>query len=130
MQSVSSTLALIAHLFPEPKAQARAVASWAGISSLAIASGPFLGGMLVTFFGWHSVFLVNVPIGIVVLLMGWMSLPVTEPQRGRSLDLGGQILIVIACCSLTFGLIEFGHMPMLVLVVAFALAVMAGISFL
>jgi|SRR5579859_1868261 len=129
MQSVSSTLALIAHLFPEPKAQARAVASWAGISSLAIASGPFLGGILVTFFGWHSVFLVNVPIGIVVLLLGWISLPVTEPQRGRSLDFPGQVLIIIACCTLTFGLIELGHMPMLVLVASFGLAAVTGVSF-
>jgi MFS transporter, DHA2 family, methylenomycin A resistance protein len=123
------TLALIAHLFPEPKEQARAVASWAGISSLAVASGPFLGGILVTFFGWHSIFLVNVPIGVVVLLLGLMSLPVTEPQRGRSLDFPGQVLIIIACCSLSFGLIELGHMPTLVLVVSFLLAAVTGVSF-
>ncbi len=121
-----STLALIAYLFPEPAAQARAVASWAGISSLAIASGPFLGGILVTLFGWHSVFLVNVPVGIVVLGLGWMSLPVTKPQWGRSLDLPGQILIILACCSLTFGLIELGHIPVPVLMAAFGLAAVAG----
>lgn len=124
-----ASLSLITYLFTEPQEQARAVAIWAGIASLAVASGPLLGGLLVSFLGWRSVFLVNVPCGILALLLTFISVPVTPQQKERSLDLAGQFFAILACAALVYGLIEWGHVGAALIVVAFAIAVLAGGTF-
>src|SRR5689334_6041750 len=52
------SLAIITHAFPERGEQARAIGAWASIGSIALPGGPLLGGLLVSAFGWRSVFLV------------------------------------------------------------------------
>lgn len=64
---VPSSLALLAHLYPDRAAHARAVGTWAAISGAAIALGPVIGGLLVAWEGWRAVFLVNAPVGALVL---------------------------------------------------------------
>ena len=66
---VPASMAMIAQLYPEPAARARAVSIWAAISGAAVAAGPIAGGALVGAAGWRSIFLVNVPIGLVVLAL-------------------------------------------------------------
>ena len=126
---VPASLSLIAHLFTEPLEQAKAVAIWAGIGSIAVAFGPTLGGLLVDFLGWRSVFLINLPFGILALLLTFVSLPATQPRRESSLDLPGQALAIITCCALTYGLIEWGHIAMIWLIAVFALAIVSGTVF-
>lgn len=122
---VPTSLSLIPHLFPETKERANAVAVWSGIGALAIAAGPLLGGLLVDAFGWRSVFLVNLPCGLVALALTLTSIPTIHPQQSRALDLPGQIFAIVACCALTYGLIEWGRVVLLLTVSAFIVTILA-----
>ncbi|GHO98194.1 MFS transporter [Reticulibacter mediterranei] len=125
---VPASLSLITHLFSDAKERAKAVSIWAGIASLAVASGPLIGGILVDTFGWRSVFLVNVPFGGAAVLLTYLSIPPTPVQK-RGLDLPGQILAIISCCALTYGLIEWGHVAPALIAASFGVALIAGGAF-
>ncbi|MFB9412729.1 MFS transporter [Dactylosporangium matsuzakiense] len=66
---VPASLALLTRLYPSPAARARAIATWAATSGAAVAAGPVAGGALVGAAGWRAVFLINVPIGLLVILL-------------------------------------------------------------
>ncbi|WP_205304311.1 MFS transporter [Nonomuraea montanisoli] len=66
---VPASMAVIARLYPDPGERTRAVAAWAAISGAAVAAGPVAGGALVDLAGWRAIFLVNVPIGLLVLAL-------------------------------------------------------------
>src|SRR3954465_6281558 len=98
----------LALLLPEfPPAQRRtAVSIWAAVGGVAAAAGPPVGGLLVQA-GWQLVFLVNVPIGIVLLIAAVRVLPETrEPKGTPAPDLGGAALLTAAIGSLTFGIVK------------------------
>ena len=59
-----TSLALVSAAFPDPKDKARAIGIWTAIASVGTAVGPTLGGFLVEHWGWRSIFLVNVPVGV------------------------------------------------------------------
>ncbi len=100
------TLSILTNTFLDPRERAQAIGIWAGISGLALAMGPVVGGLLVDSFGWQSVFYLNVPIGIVALGVCWFAVPESKSPEGRRLDIPGQILAVIALGALTYALIE------------------------
>ncbi len=78
-------------------ARARAVGLWTAAGGVGIAAGPVLGGFLVELFGWRSIFLVNLPIGLTGIWLTLRFLDQHEPtQRRRSLDLTGQALAALA----------------------------------
>ncbi|GII75166.1 MFS transporter [Sphaerisporangium rufum] len=87
---VPASMAMIARLYPEPVARARAVAAWAATSGAAVAAGPIIGGALVGAAGWRSVFLVNVPLGlgVLVLIRGRV---VACPRGARPIDWPAQL---------------------------------------
>jgi EmrB/QacA subfamily drug resistance transporter len=98
----------LALLLPEfPPAQRRtAVSIWAAVGGVAAAAGPPVGGLLVQA-GWQLVFLVNVPIGIVLLVAAVRVLTETrEPKGTPAPDLGGAALLTAAIGSLTFGIVK------------------------
>jgi MFS transporter, DHA2 family, methylenomycin A resistance protein len=64
-----ATLALIPHLFADAAGQARAAVVWVGIGAGAVALGPLVGGLLIDALGWRSIFLINVPVGIVSVVL-------------------------------------------------------------
>ncbi|MEV0201059.1 MFS transporter, partial [Nonomuraea sp. NPDC050691] len=66
---VPASMAVIARLYPAPAERTRAMAAWAAISGAAVAAGPVAGGALVDLAGWRAIFLVNVPIGLLVLAL-------------------------------------------------------------
>jgi MFS transporter, DHA2 family, methylenomycin A resistance protein len=102
------TLALLANAFPEPAAQARAVATWAAASSLALPAGPLLGGLLVAAAGWRAVFAVNVPV-VALAVAGVLRLVPTTPGHPRPLDSPALVAVVVGLGSLVFGVIEIGR---------------------
>ncbi|MFE7225903.1 MFS transporter [Nocardioides sp. NPDC057577] len=103
-----ASLALVRVAYDDAGARAHAIAVWTVGGSAAMALGPVAGGLLSEYAGWRWVFLVNVPIGILIvaLLAGLRIRPV---RRRVPLDLPGQALAVVALSALTYAVIEAGH---------------------
>jgi DHA2 family methylenomycin A resistance protein-like MFS transporter len=104
-----SSLALLSHAFPAPGERARAVSFWAAIVSLGFAAGPALGGALTYWFGWRSIFLINVPVGMVAVLMVRTSVEETMVNDARRIDWTAQATLALALFALIYGLIEAGR---------------------
>ncbi|MEU6877058.1 MFS transporter [Streptomyces sp. NPDC046712] len=90
----------------------RALSAYSAVLATGAAAGQVVGGILVSAdlfgSGWRPVFLVNVPIGLVLLALGARVLPRdarTEPERARSLDLPGLVLLAAAVSLLTVPLV-------------------------
>jgi DHA2 family multidrug resistance protein-like MFS transporter len=99
-----STLALIRSMFVDAKQRAVAVAVWAATFSAGTAIGPLLGGVLLNYFWWGSVFLLAVPVTIVLLVAGPVLLPeFRDPEAGR-LDLTSAALSLAAVLTVIYGL--------------------------
>jgi MFS transporter, DHA2 family, methylenomycin A resistance protein len=103
---IPSTLSILTNTFPDPRERAQAIGIWAGVSGLALALGPVLGGFLVDALGWQSVFFLNVPVGIIAFVVASRVVQESKHPEGRQVDLPGQLLGVIALGSLTYALIE------------------------
>lgn len=105
---VPNSLSMLQQAFPDPEQRSRAVGWWGAIGGISLAAGPVLGGLLVTHVGWRSIFLINLPIGLVGL---YLTLRYVAPHAGRhrrSLDWGGQSAAVLALAALTMALTEAG----------------------
>jgi DHA2 family multidrug resistance protein-like MFS transporter len=118
-----STLSLIRNMFFDEKQRTFAVGVWIASFSAGGAIGPLIGGVLLTHFWWGSVFLLNVPIMLLLLLLGPVLLPeFRDPKAGR-LDLISAALSLVAVLAAIYGIKRFaedgpGWWP--------ALAIMAG----
>jgi EmrB/QacA subfamily drug resistance transporter len=99
------TLAIITVTFP-PHERAKAIGLWAGMSALALALGPTVGGAMIDRFGWESVFFLNVPIGIVAFSTARRTVRESRSEVTRELDIPGLVLGSGALLSATYGLIE------------------------
>ncbi|MFC5829987.1 MFS transporter [Nonomuraea insulae] len=86
------SLGLLAQLFPDQKARARATGLWAAITGSALAAGPLLGGLLVDVYGWRAVFLLNPPIALISLLA---MRAVRSPGGHRRIDWRVQLLACV-----------------------------------
>ncbi|MBH1935705.1 MFS transporter [Streptomyces sp. AV19] len=124
-----ASLALIRQAYEDPARRARAIALWTVGGSVSLAAGPVLGGLLVDSVGWRAVFLLNIPVGAVVLALLTRTAP--SPRRPRALDPAGQLTAVLALAGLTFAVIEGGHAGWTSPAVAgaAAVAVVAGLAF-
>jgi DHA2 family multidrug resistance protein-like MFS transporter len=112
-----STLSLIFHMFQDPRQRSLAIGVWIGAFSAGSAIGPVLGGLLLEFFWWGSVFLLALPVMALLLILGPRVLPeYRDPDAGR-LDLVSAGLSVVAVLAVIFGLKEiaqdgFGPLPL------------------
>jgi DHA2 family methylenomycin A resistance protein-like MFS transporter len=107
---VPSSLALINQVCGDDAAtRSRAVGLWAAAAGIAVAVGPIVSGLLVSYLGWRSIFLVNVPIGFFGIWMTLRSVEITpRPVTPRRFDWGGQILVAVALFALIGAIIEAG----------------------
>ncbi|MEU6844349.1 DHA2 family efflux MFS transporter permease subunit [Streptomyces sp. NPDC046716] len=103
-----ASLALLAAAHPVPQERMKAIGLWAGISGLGLAVGPVAGGVLTDAFGWPAIFLVNLPIGVVLLLIGLRTLDESRNPSAPAIDVPGTALSVLGVGVLTYGLIEGG----------------------
>lgn len=99
------TLSILTVTFP-PRERAKAIGIWAGVSGLALALGPTLGGYMVEHVGWKSIFFLNVPIGIIGFIVAWSVVQESKAPQARRLDVPGLTLGTAALFATTFGLIE------------------------
>ncbi len=103
-----ASLALLAAAYPVPQERIKAIGLWAGFSGIGLAAGPVAGGVLTDAFGWPAIFLVNLPIGVVLLLVGLRSLEEARNPSAPAIDIPGTVLSVLGVGALTYGLIEGG----------------------
>ncbi len=101
-----STLSLLTNVFHDPSERARAIGAWAAVAGAGGAIGPLVGGALLAHFWWGSVFFINVPLTLGVLVAGRFLLPSSkDPDAGR-LDPVGALLSIIGLVALLWGIIE------------------------
>jgi EmrB/QacA subfamily drug resistance transporter len=92
------------------KSRAVAFAVWGGTIGGMAALGPLVGGWLTTYASWHWAFLINVPIGIIVVVGVLMTVPETKELGGpKGMDVFGTILITLGLLGVVFALIEGLH---------------------
>jgi DHA2 family multidrug resistance protein-like MFS transporter len=104
-----STLALISTMFQSPKQQALAIAIWMSCFMGGIAIGPLIGGVLLQFFWWGSVFLLGVPVMILLLVAAPLVLPeFSNPQR-LPLDFVGVSMSLLAILPTIYGIKELAN---------------------
>jgi EmrB/QacA subfamily drug resistance transporter len=102
------TLSIIQNVF-EPRERAKAIGIWAGASGVAIALGPIAGGLLLKYFWWGSVFLVNVPIVVVGVIAIWFLVPDSKDPNPGKVEPFGVVLSIVALVVLVYGVIEGGN---------------------
>jgi EmrB/QacA subfamily drug resistance transporter len=100
-----ATLSIIANVFP-PDERGRAIGIWAALAAVGIGLGPLAGGLLLEWFDWSAVFLVNVPFALAALLLGIRYVPESRDPRPGRFDLTGAALSTAGFSVLVFAVIE------------------------
>jgi EmrB/QacA subfamily drug resistance transporter len=100
-----ATLSIISNVFPREE-RGKAIGIWAGMASIGIGLGPFLGGLLLEYFDWSAVFLLNVPVALAALLLGFWLVPESRDPEPGAFDVPGALLSVASLVSLVYGVIE------------------------
>jgi EmrB/QacA subfamily drug resistance transporter len=100
-----ATLSIIAATFP-PRERGMAIGIWAGVSALALAIGPLVGGLLTEHLSWHWIFFINVPVGIVAIAASFLLIDESKDETHESLDIPGLATSALGLFALTYGLIE------------------------
>ncbi|MDE3206589.1 MAG: DHA2 family efflux MFS transporter permease subunit [Acidobacteriota bacterium] len=122
-------MSIIANTFTDGAGRARAIGMWGSVAGLSLASGPVLGGLLVSGIGWRSIFWINIPIGMIAIALTRRVVSETHAEHPRRLDPPGELLVVAGLGCLTAGIIEgprhgWGSAPIVAL---FAVAGLAAI---
>jgi EmrB/QacA subfamily drug resistance transporter len=102
-----ATLSIITSSLPEGRERNRGLAAWGAVGGLGASSGALLGGVLTQAFGWPAIFAVNVPLGVLVIVLGLRVIPVHLPAEGRRhFDVTGAVLVTAALVSFTYGIVR------------------------
>ncbi|GAB3400002.1 efflux MFS transporter permease [Flindersiella endophytica] len=99
------TMAFITHLFP-PSKRGAPMGMWGAVAGVATITGPLLGGVLVDGLGWEWIFFVNVPVGVIAVVMTLALVPNWRPAHAHKFDPLGIFLFCVGLCALVFGLQE------------------------
>ncbi|MDJ0036799.1 MFS transporter [Pantoea allii] len=107
---VPSSLVLINNAYPQPQQRAKAISVWSGCGGVAMAAGPLLGGVLIEFLGWRSIFLVNIPVVLIGVALA-LRIPVRNiSARETSTDFAGQLMAIVAMGASVAVMIEGFHL--------------------
>ncbi|SNT53699.1 drug resistance transporter, EmrB/QacA subfamily [Streptosporangium subroseum] len=101
-----ATLAVINTGFTEPNARARAFGAWSASGGVGGMAGAIAGGAITTGLSWRWVFLINVPIGAVLIMAAMMSLAGARTRRRESLDLAGAVTGTAGLAALIYGVMQ------------------------
>lgn len=107
---IPGALSIITQAFSNDIERIKVIGIWSAVSALSLIIGPILGGFLVDTFEWSFIFMINLPIGLLTLLLGGLGIKESADPDKAALDPLGQLLSVVALAGLTYGLIEAGDM--------------------
>ena len=107
---VPTSLALINSSYEDTMERTRAIGIWASVGGLAAGSGPVLGAVLTSWFGWRGVFFVNLPIGLLGALLTIRYVISGQTNHQGGFDFLGQTVGIISIATLAFSLIEAGRL--------------------
>ncbi|MBC7518691.1 MAG: DHA2 family efflux MFS transporter permease subunit [Microbacteriaceae bacterium] len=99
-------LSIVTVVFPGRQERANAIGFWGAVAGVSLALGPLVGGTLVDTIGWRAVFWINVPVGIMAIVLTALFVPESRAARIRRFDGVGQLLVGLTLASLVFGVIE------------------------
>ena len=100
-------LSLMMSLFTEPAERAKAMGVVGFISAGGGSVGVLLGGILTSFFGWHAVFMVNIPVGVVVYALAFRYVPANRPAAlGTRLDIAGAITVTASLMLAVYAIVN------------------------
>ncbi len=99
-------MSIIRNTFEDDRERARAIGLWSAVVGIALAMGPIFGGLLVRAVGWPSVFWVNIPIGVVGVILTVVYIPESRAPHPRRLDAVGQVIVTFILASTTYAVIE------------------------
>jgi len=121
-----SSLALLVRAFPDARERTKVLGVWSAIVSSSMALGPTAGGVMVGAFGWPSIFLINLPVGIAGMLLTRRHIAGTEGDA-RPLAVPGHAAVIAGLAGISFALIEgpqlgWGSVPVIGAIAAAALA--------
>jgi EmrB/QacA subfamily drug resistance transporter len=100
-----ATLSIISNVFPREE-RAKAIGVWAAFAAIGIGLGPLFGGLLLEWFDWSSVFLLNVPVSAVALVAGCFLVPDSRDPEPGAFDVPGAALSVATLATLVYAIIE------------------------
>src|SRR2546421_9736560 len=101
-----ATLSIITATFA-PKERGQAIGIWAGVSALALAIGPLGGGLIVENLNWNWIFFVNVPVGILGIVVSQFAIRESrDTSADQSIDLPGLVTSIGFLFSLSYALVE------------------------
>jgi len=101
-----SSLALLRQAYPDARERAHAIGTWSALTAIAGASGPVLGGLLVSSLGWRSIFLLNIPVGLVAVAITLRFVSASPSGGRRGFDLPAQLTGAAGLAAFTWALIE------------------------
>jgi EmrB/QacA subfamily drug resistance transporter len=101
-----ATLSIITATFP-PRQRGTAIGIWVGVSAMALAIGPLVGGLITEHINWSWIFFINVPVGIVAIVVARLVIKESrDTSHEQRLDLPGLLVSGVALFALTYALIE------------------------
>jgi EmrB/QacA subfamily drug resistance transporter len=101
-----ATLSIVTHAFP-PSERGKAMGTWAGVSGLALAVGPVVGGLLTEHVSWRAIFYLNIPVAIGAVLAALFAVRESRDTTvGREVDYAGVALLTASLTALVLALVE------------------------
>lgn len=108
---IPASLAIIRVVWPDPNERSRALGIWAACNGVAMAVGPTLGGALIHHFGWRSIFLMVVPLGLAAAVLSLRVVPESADPQNRHFEVSAQVLGAIALGGVAFAGIQSRAAP-------------------
>jgi EmrB/QacA subfamily drug resistance transporter len=100
------TLSIITDAFPASE-RGKAIGTWAGVSALALAIGPLLGGFLTEHVSWQAIFFINLPVGVAAVLAALFAVRESRDETvGREVDYAGVSVLTVGLTALVLALVE------------------------
>ncbi|HHK8074754.1 TPA: multidrug efflux MFS transporter SmfY [Serratia marcescens] len=125
-----ATLSIVRHVFTDERERALAIGIWASVASGGAAIGPVVGGLLLEYFWWGSVFLINVPVVLLVWPLAWKLIPRCGGDNPRPSDIVGSVQIMMGLVGAIYALKELSKPKPTPDVSALLVAALIGVLFL